>query len=195
MIRWILEECLIMNLIKKTTIHDVIKEIWVNDIQNDYLNKALFKEDSLKNAFYHHLRRRLNDDFLKKHNLHIFTEFKLDSGQKIDLVIVEVDFEKAKSNHLKYCIKDLVVAIEFKFTNDSNDNPYYKDTNKLMNYIEQLPYPNARYYAAFIREIEYVDSTDISWVTDEMTLKINNNYTELLANLVEDSMTWKVIEH
>lgn len=184
-----------MELKEISVIHKVIKEIWIEDIQKDYLNKALFKEDSLKNAFYYHLRRRLSDEFLNANKLQIYTEFRLASGQKIDLVIVEVDFEKAKTNHLKHCIKDLVAVIEFKFTNDLNDNPYIKDTNKLINYIEQLPYPNAQYYAAFIREIEYLDSEAGSWVTEDMKVKINNKYTELLSYYFDDKMVWEVIEH
>lgn len=184
-----------MNLTKKTIIHKAIREIWIKDIQKDYLNKALFKEDSLKNAFYYHLRRHLGDEFLRENNLHIFTEFRLVTGHKIDLVIVEMDFEKAKLQHLKYCIKDLVVAIEFKYTNDLNDKPYYKDTKKLMDYIEQLPYPHAHYFAAFIREIEYFDNESSSWLTEDMKLKINGNYTELLSYYIGDEMHWEVIEH
>ena len=49
-----------------------IKQLWKTDIEQDYANCMLLKEDSLKNAFYHHLRTRLTDDFLIKNQIVLF---------------------------------------------------------------------------------------------------------------------------
>ena len=40
-------------------IDEAIKSIWVNEIRNDYENRRLLKEDTLKNALYFHLRNRI----------------------------------------------------------------------------------------------------------------------------------------
>lgn len=34
-------------------IDNIIKQIWLSDIKQDYSQKSLLKEDSLKNAFYY----------------------------------------------------------------------------------------------------------------------------------------------
>lgn len=167
----------------------------MEDIKRDYNNKVLFKEDSLKNAFYYHLRSRLGDTFLTANDLCIYTEFYLNTGQKVDLVIAEVDFEKARNEHLRNCIKNLVVVIEFKYTNSVDDKPYVKDIDKLIKYIKNLPYVDTHYYAAFIREIEYLEECSSSWIEDEHKIKINKNLTELLASYVKGEMTWEVINH
>ncbi|WP_270578858.1 hypothetical protein [Caldibacillus thermoamylovorans] len=54
------------NLIEK--IDSVIKKLWLEDLVIDYAKNFLLKEDSLKNAFYYHLRTRLGRDFLIENN-------------------------------------------------------------------------------------------------------------------------------
>ena len=38
-----------------------IKEVWINEIKNDLSNNYILYEDTLKNAFYFHLRNKLSD--------------------------------------------------------------------------------------------------------------------------------------
>jgi hypothetical protein len=47
-----------------TTIDRAIKEAWIHNVKTDYMNSYLLREDSLKNAFYYHLRTKLTDHFL-----------------------------------------------------------------------------------------------------------------------------------
>ncbi|WP_163581428.1 hypothetical protein [Gracilibacillus saliphilus] len=42
----------------------VIKNIWKEDLSIDYDQNYRLKEDSMKNAFYFHLRTRLGNDFV-----------------------------------------------------------------------------------------------------------------------------------
>lgn len=55
-------------------IDEAIKSIWVNEIRNDYENRRLLKEDTLKNALYFHLRNRIGW-LCDECDLRIFTEF------------------------------------------------------------------------------------------------------------------------
>lgn len=54
-------------------IDEAIKSVWVNEIRNDYENKRLLKEDTLKNAMYFHLRNRIGW-LCDECDLRIFTE-------------------------------------------------------------------------------------------------------------------------
>lgn len=91
------------------TIKKAMKQVWTVDIVQDYRHKFLLKEDTLKNSVYYHLRNRLGDVFLTKHNLRIFTEYYM-NGQKIDLAIVAIDVARSEDNHLSECVTDVVIA-------------------------------------------------------------------------------------
>ncbi|MDA8221818.1 MAG: hypothetical protein M0Z35_08950 [Desulfitobacterium hafniense] len=69
------------------TIDRAIKLVWKEDILRDYNNDFILKEDTLKNAFYYHLRARLGDDFLREHNFRIFSEYYLKNNERADLAI------------------------------------------------------------------------------------------------------------
>ena len=58
----------------KIEIDKIIKDVWLEDICEDYGNGLLIKEASLQCALYHHLRLRLAD-ILEKNNLYIYPEF------------------------------------------------------------------------------------------------------------------------
>ena len=76
----------IIRLIDKT-----IKEIWVNEIKNDYDEDYLLKEDSLKNSLYFHIRSTL-EDVLRDNNLRIYPEFYFtELKYRADLAIVQMD--------------------------------------------------------------------------------------------------------
>ena len=86
----------------KKIIHDTVLDIWMNEIQKDYNTFRLLKEDSFKNAFYHHLRSRLGDTFLDEHGLFIWTEFNdgplKGTGKRADIASVTIDRLPAVKN-------------------------------------------------------------------------------------------------
>lgn len=135
-----------------------IKQMWLNEIAEDYREHRLLKEDSLKNAFYHHLRNRLGDDFLDKNNLRIFTEFSdgmLQGTKKVaDIAIVEMaNPSKSYSKPLREYVENIVAIIELKYKNGSastNEN-INRDVQKLKEYI-QIHNIDCQYYLAVIQE-------------------------------------------
>jgi len=85
---FIIEECFSLKNDVLKVIDTTIKKIWTDDLSIDHDKSYILKEDSLKNAFYFHLRTRLGDCFLNENNLRIFNEYKIEDN-RIDLVIVE----------------------------------------------------------------------------------------------------------
>lgn len=72
-------------------IDKVIKEIWLNEIVDDYDEGFLLKEDSLKCALYHHMRSKLSI-VLEKNNLRIYPKFYFkELKYRADIAIVEID--------------------------------------------------------------------------------------------------------
>lgn len=67
-----------------------IKELWKQDILKDCNSHFAYHEDTLKNAFYYHLRRRLGDGYLIRHRLRIFTEYYLSDNNRADIAIVKL---------------------------------------------------------------------------------------------------------
>lgn len=52
----------------------IIKECWKSNIQKDYWEEYLLREDSLKCALYFHLRKKL-DKVLRENSLRIYPEY------------------------------------------------------------------------------------------------------------------------
>jgi hypothetical protein len=147
-------------MIKKSAlskIDRVIKEVWANNISKDYHNFHLLKEDTLKNSFYYHIRRKLGTQFLEENAIRIFTEFNgsdlKGSGFYTDIAIVELD--KFNEGYLSENIKSIVAIIELKYGDGyTSDNYFYGDINKVMNYIVNCKV-DCLYYLGFIIEKEY----------------------------------------
>ena len=122
-------------------IDEAIKSIWVNEIQNDYENKRLLKEDTLKNAMYFRLRNRIGW-LCDECDLRIFTEFtdwKFRNTRKIpDMVIAKVNMA-SDASHLGEAVTECIVVIELKYKrNFSASRDIYEDYDKLRFYIEEL---------------------------------------------------------
>ena len=84
-----------------------IKEIWLSEIKEDLSNSYILYEDTLKNAFYFHLRNKLGD-LLERNDIRIFTEFHdgglAGKGVVADIAIVKIgdnrdDHSKNKVGH------------------------------------------------------------------------------------------------
>lgn len=163
-------------------IDKTIKSIWKKEIPADYKNGWLLKEDTLKNVFYFHLRKRLNK-FFAENNIRIFTEFSdgifYDTKCRPDMVIAKVNLE-ADEDCFCDCITDYFAVIEFKFKNGyiaSND--IYKDYAKLRNYANRFKI-NSKFYMATIWEYEdnetYWESEMNKWAKGKLT-ELNASYT------------------
>ncbi|MCM3162719.1 hypothetical protein [Metabacillus litoralis] len=177
-------------------IHDVINKVWLEDISNDYSNKCLLKEDSLKNALYFHLRRRLGDDFLTENNLRIFTEYYVD-GERIDLVIVEIDKDKAEEYFLGDCVKRVLAVVEIKFKSGLvSDSVFYKDVDKILSFIQSWG-SETKHYLAFVQERYYKTRDVESWIKDKHLDIVKGKLTELYSYWDEDSdeVIWSSLEH
>lgn len=182
------------NLIEK--IDSVIKKLWLEDLVIDYAKNFLLKEDSLKNAFYYHLRTRLGRDFLIKNNLRIFTEYSVGT-ERIDLVIVEIDPVKAEEYHLSDCVTRVLAVVEMKHKSAStSDSIFYKDVQKIFSYIKDLG-TKSKYYLAFIQE-KYFNAENVeNWITKDQIIKAKGKVTELYAYWDEDSdeTVWTIFDH
>ena len=176
-------------------IHNQITQIWSTDLAADYDAGRLLKEDSLKNAFYYHLRRRLTDEFLDEHDLQIFPE--LDSGplkgtgKRADLAIVKMDYNK-EVDYWGDAVEEILVIIELKYkANNSAVKAIMEDVKKLKSYIEDDKV-DCHYYLGVIREIEWEHD---NYIFDDDTWA-NGSVTELVATWNEnDEMDFRVVEH
>lgn len=133
-------------------VHDTIKSIWENEIQNDYNNIWFMNEDTLKNALYFHLRNKL-ETVLVENNLRIFTEFNDAefgrSGFRPDMVIARVDMD-SDAKYWRQAVLNCPVVIELKFKSAFADKEtIYADYGKLERYIEKLRV-NGKLYMATI---------------------------------------------
>lgn len=182
------------NLLNK--IHTAIKEVWVNDLSVDYENNFLLKEDSLKNAFYFHLRNRLGDCFLNEHNLRIFTEFKV-ANNRIDLAIVEIDPQMTLEKPLSECVTKIVASIEMKYKSaGTQDFVFYQDIEKIFSYIDTWG-NDTKHYFAFIQE-EYFNAGEIiNWIEAQDVASMHGKITELYAywNESNGEAVWKVVDY
>lgn len=178
----------IENLIDKT-----LKEIWENEIQNDYKNRWLLKEDTLKNSLYHHLRTRLGKVF-DENNIRIFTEFTDDvfdgKNFRADIVIAEMDFNR-KSEYFGHDVKRCLAVIELKYKNKSTPaKVIYDDYVKLHKYVDKLKL-KCKLYMATIWEHE---DAATSWEPEDSDWA-KNVLTELNASYENGQMRFYVYEH
>lgn len=183
-------------MITKTTkekIDSVIKEIWEANISQDYKNSHLLKEDTLKNSFYYHLRRKLGTKFLEDNCIRIFTEFNdadlKGSGFRADIAIVEMGEDI--NPYLGDDVKSIIAIIELKFKNKyTSYDVFYKDIEKTKIYIKDLNV-NCLYYLGFIHEKEhekdtiYLDGRQTSnWANKKVAILSANREIDGDGNLV-----------
>lgn len=180
----------------KQYIHEHVKEIWKNEIPTDYENYHLLKEDSLKNALYHHLRTRLNDAFLTEHNLRIYTEFSdgplKKTGKRADLAIVKVE-DSEEYAYIGDSVSEVIALFELKYkASYTAIKSIQEDVEKIKEYIEKDKI-NCQYYLVGIREIDaeqnhYINATD-TWAKNRVT-ELTGSY-ESSSN----SVIFSIYEH
>lgn len=181
------------------TIDRVIKEVWINEIKEDLKDSYILYEDTLKNAFYFHLRNKLKD-ILIDNNIRIFTEFhdgKLsDKGVIADIAIIKIgDNEEA---HIKDNIKKIYAIIELKHKGAQvSIDPFVSDVDKMVKYIKDKELEGCQFYLGFIHEGEF-DRREISWIQNKKQEKlVQGRLTELSACYYtnQDEMIYTIISY
>lgn len=176
----------------KEEIDRAIKQIWVEDIVDDYANSALLLEDSLKCSFYYHLRRRLGS-LLVENNLKIYPEYYFSNlGYKADIAIVEIDPEK--NDYIRNRVTSVVAILELKYKSGYSKNKeeeIKRDIQKLRQY-HYTECPKCLCYLAVIYEEScYVTN----WMDKRSTGKnkwANGCATELTAAFINGYMQFEV---
>lgn len=180
----------------KNMIHKTIKDIWENNISKDYNEHYLLREDSLKNAFYFHLRSDLAD-ILTKQNIRNFTELHYRNmnfpNSRADLAMVQLNTTNE--------IKEVLAVIEFKYKAANIHERYYQnDVRKVVNIIKTSPhsiYDNTYFYLAFLNETVYepIHFEHLSYITQDEKRSGAGRITELLDYQENGVSTWYSIDH
>ncbi|MBR3975885.1 MAG: hypothetical protein IKJ88_08500 [Clostridia bacterium] len=171
-----------------------IKKIWEKEIKKDYKNRWLLKEDTLKNAFYFHLRKKLGKLF-DENDIRIFTEFTdaefKGSGCIPDMVIAKVDFDKDVA-YWGDCVTNCIAVIEFKFKHGfSPSKEIYADYKKMRRYANKFKV-GGKLYMATIWEYEDDETAweneNNKWAKDKL-VELNASYerdTEEMRFYIKD---------
>jgi hypothetical protein len=173
----------------KKQLNQIITDIWVKDLKKDYLNGYLLLEDSLKCAFYFHLRKRFEEEGLYKQGLQIFTEFRLpkssDLGDnRVDIAIVKPRYEqhfKYSLWHNSYKVKALI-ELKFKGVHYKTIRVFMEDIFKVMKYSET--FDETLLYVCSIHEKDY--NHRLSWLSN-----VPSNGKEKAKRLTELIGYWK----
>jgi len=166
-------------------IDEAIKQSWTEDIYRDYKQHYILKEDSLKNAFYHHLRTRLGDGFMNRNRIRIFTEFYLHDNQRADIAIVQVipkfEFDNSDRDHLSKRVDKVLAIIELKHKSPScKREVFIEDVLKVKKYIKLKEFDICNFYLGFIHE----SPIDKPWLTQRQS------QTWAKGRLTELSIFW-----
>ncbi len=182
-------------MIKKSIIKEIdrtIKTVWKNNIQKDYWNEYLLREDSLKCAMYYHLRKNL-DRLLRENHLRIYPEFYFQELKyRADIAIVELDEEKEYS-WLGEGVTDVVALLELKYTSGRDGatiNWIKNDLWKFKDYLKVAGLSNCQFYFGIIYESE---CAWLNWLDARST----NNWakgrvTELDSGLMDGEIRFEV---
>lgn len=170
-----------------------IKKIWKKEIKKDYENGWLLKEDTLKNAFYFHLRKKLGKIF-DENDIRIFTEFTGEkfkgSGCRPDMVIAKVDSKKDVYRGI--CVTKCLAVIEFKFKRGfAPTKDIYADFKKMRRYANKFKV-DGKLYMATIWEYEDDETAweneNNKWAKDKL-VELNASYerdTEEMRFYIKD---------
>lgn len=172
-------------------IDKVIKEIWVNEVAQDYEAGLLLREDSLKCALYHHMRSKLSS-ILAENNLCIYPEYYFkDLKYRADIAIVEIDPDK-ECVYLADREKNVVALFELKYSYGADEQTAISikdDVWKLKNYI-QSGKMLCQYYFGVIYESE---CTSLNWIDKRSSNNWAKGYvTELDAGIIDGQMWFEV---
>ncbi|MGN0528090.1 MAG: hypothetical protein ACI4IE_03075 [Eubacterium sp.] len=166
-------------------LNEIIKSVWDNKIENDFRNSCILNEDTLKNAFYCHLRNEM-EKCIEYSDFRIYTECNdfgfSDYSQRPDLIIAKLNKE---TQGKRIEIEEIVAVIEFKYKSEKCTyvcDEIMHDVDKLKDYhrnIRKLS-DNCRFY---IGAITLGDFTQDEWIYDKRTIENwgKGRITELIA--------------
>lgn len=174
----------------KSVIHNAIKHIWQNNLKEDYEKGWLWREDSLKNAFYFHLRNTLGKEFFETNGLRIVTELNLDDYYyRVDLAVVRVDDEYELQQN------EPIALVEFKFKNSScAPEIITSDIKKFQQLCKDPAFASAYFYLAILHE-EHYSRNDASWLDGRQWRWARSYLTELSGffDLETDELVMTVV--
>lgn len=181
-------------MVKKSVLQEIdrnIKYIWKNDIETDYWDDFLDKEDTLKCDLYYHMRIRM-DRILRENNLRIFTEHYFpDIKYRADIVIAHYD--PSADDCIYDSITDIVALFELKFTGwtDKASEDWVKnDLWKFKDYLNYAGLDDCQFYFATIYE---VDCEYLSWLDARSTNNwASGRVTELDSGIIDGEMLFEV---
>ena len=140
-------------------------------------------EDTLKNAFYFHLRSRLKE-LLIKDDIKIFTEFhdgKL-AGKGVIADIAIVKLGDNEEGHIKNNIDRIYAIIELKHKGAQVPiEPFISDVEKSIKYIKDKELEGCQFYLGFIHEGDF-GIAETSWLQNKKQERlVQGRLTELSA--------------
>ncbi len=168
----------------------VIKNIWLQEICEDYGKGRLLREASLQSSLYHHLRSHL-ELLLGDNSLYIYPEFYIpELKYRSDLAIVQMDL--SAGGRLSNRVADIAAIIELKFeggTAQGTQDVIKADLQKLKRYAGQTG-EGCQLYFGVIYETECVW---LHWLDRRSTGHwADGCVTELNAGYLNDVMTFEV---
>jgi hypothetical protein len=171
-----------INDIKRDYIDKIIRRVWLMMIPEDYDNKFLLYEDSLKNSLYYHLRVELTE-LMKCTKIRIYPEYQTYRKERIrariDIAIVEFsDFPE--EGHLADAEIEILSAIEIKYVQHykGDNDAINSDVKKCINYLDEL-HGQPQIYLTVIQEAIY-NCNELSFLEGE-NIKSRERMTELLG--------------
>ena len=182
-------------MVKKSVIKEIdktIKEIWKENIQKDYWNDYLDREDTLKCALYYHMRKKLSR-ILQENNLRIYTEYTFSEPKyRADIIIVEID-PNMDYDGLDNAVVSFVALFELKFTsgNDIRTEEWVKkDFWKFKDYLNRGGLSECQFYFATVYEVE---CKWLNWLDARSTNHwALGRVTELDSGYIDGNMIFEV---
>ena len=174
-----------------SAIDRAIKTAWLNNIQADWRDDALLREDSLKCAFYYHLRRKLAN-LLRENNLRIFSEYRFAAlNLKADLAIVKLRDDWKNADFLTDAVSEIIAVIELKYTSDASRRTaetIRDDVRKFKRYLQEGDI-DCLYYLGVIYEVE---CSSLNWMDKRSTNAwAHGRMAELDAGYIDGRMKFE----
>lgn len=177
----------------------IIKEAWIYEIRDDLNKGYILYEDTLKNAFYFHLRNKLSD-MMEEWDIKIFTEFHdgrlTGKGVIADIAIVKIG--ENTNDHIRNNIDYIYAIIELKYKGEQAPiEPFIADVEKTLKYIKDKELKGTQFYLGFIHEGEFA-SGELSWLDNKKQARLaQGRLTELSACYYEnrDEMLFTILSY
>lgn len=160
----------------------------------------LLREDCLKAAIYHHLRRALSTRFLVDENVRVLTEYALSNNQRADIAVVQLKPSRssAASYDLGSRTKSVLAIIECKYKSSSaNLRPFKEDAEKVRDLSYLTDYPKTQFYLASIWEAPVESEHRLSVLSKKQQESWGRRAAELVGYRLseDDPMRFTVLSH